>query len=139
MEVVLFHIRTRPDVDETEYGRAFEHMVTLVSEMPGFSCLEGFSGEDGRELAVARFESEDAIAAWRDHPEHVRTRQRGREEFFAEYDITIATVSRHYSWTSEAIPSTTPEGEVATPPGEQGLATRHDGHARSGRPLGGTR
>ncbi|MBV8542540.1 MAG: antibiotic biosynthesis monooxygenase [Pseudonocardiales bacterium] len=98
MEIVLFHIRTRPDINEQEYQRTFEDMMTLVSKIPGFVGIEGFSGEDGSELAIARFDSPEAIAAWRDQPEHIRTRQRGREEFFAAYDITIATVSRHYDW-----------------------------------------
>ncbi len=99
MEVVLFHIRTRPDIDEVEYLRVFERMVELVLEIPGFVSIEVFTGEDGSELAVARFESEEAIAAWRDHPEHVQTRQRGRHEWFASYDITIATVARQYNWS----------------------------------------
>jgi heme-degrading monooxygenase HmoA len=108
MDIVLFRIRTRDDIDQEEYQRAFERMLELVSEMPGFLGIEGFAGEDGSELAVARFDSPEAIAAWRDHPEHVRTRQRGREEFFASYEITIATVSRHYDWSL----SPSPEVEV---------------------------
>jgi len=99
MEIVLFHIRTRPDINEQEYQRAFERMLKLVSEIQGFIGIEGFSAEDGSELAVARFDSPEAIATWRDQLEHVRTQQRGREEFFAAYDITIATVWRHYDWS----------------------------------------
>jgi hypothetical protein len=30
-------------------------MLELVSGMPGFVGIEGFSGEDGSELAIARF------------------------------------------------------------------------------------
>lgn len=100
MEVVLFHIHTRPDIDEQEYQRTFEHMLELVSQVPGFQGIDGYQGEDGSELAVARFESAEAIAAWRDEPEHVRTRQRGRDEFFSAYEITIASVWRHYEWSS---------------------------------------
>ncbi|MDT7770553.1 MAG: hypothetical protein QOI30_3570 [Mycobacterium sp.] len=100
MEIVLFHIKTREGLDQQEYQEAFERMLELVSESPGFVSIEGFTGEDGSELAVARFESADAIALWRDQPEHVRTRQRGRDEFFASYDITIATVWKHYDWTA---------------------------------------
>lgn len=99
MEIVLFHIRTRPDINQQEYQRAFEQMLEQVALIPGFIGIEGFSGEDGRELAVARFDSAEAIATWRDQPDHVRTRQRGREEFFEAYDITIATVWRHYDWS----------------------------------------
>jgi heme-degrading monooxygenase HmoA len=100
MEIVLFHINTREGLDEQEYQKTFERMLELVSEVPGFVSIDGFTGEDGSELAVARFESADAIAHWRDQPEHVRTQQRGRDEFFASYDITIATVWKQYGWTA---------------------------------------
>lgn len=99
MEIVLFRIRTRPDVDEAAYGEAFEHLLERVNEVPGFVDITGYTGEDGSELAVARFETPEAIARWRDDPDHAATRRRGREEFFDAYDITIATVWRHYDWS----------------------------------------
>jgi heme-degrading monooxygenase HmoA len=98
MHIVLFHIRTRPDLDEAAYEQAFEEMMAAVSTMPGFVSIGGFAGDDGSELAVVRFESEDAIRAWRNHPDHVRTRDRGREEFFDSYEITVAEVTRAYEW-----------------------------------------
>jgi heme-degrading monooxygenase HmoA len=98
MEIVLFKIHTRENIDKGEYEAAFERMLALVSEIPGFVGIEGYGGEDGSELAVARFENPEAIAAWRDQPEHAATRERGRSEFFESYDITIATVNRHYDW-----------------------------------------
>lgn len=98
MEIVLFRITTRDDVDTQEYERAFEHMLALVAEEPGFVDIVGYVGEDGTELAVARFETPESIVRWHDHPEHLRTQQRGRDEFFDAYDITIATVHRHYDW-----------------------------------------
>lgn len=101
MEVVLFRIRTRQNVDQAEYVRSYERMVRLVREIPGFVSVEEFASEDGTELAVARFENTDAIDAWREQPDHVLTRQRGREEFFASYEITIATVHRQYGWSHD--------------------------------------
>jgi heme-degrading monooxygenase HmoA len=98
MEIVLFKIHTRKSIDTAEYEAAFERMLALVSEIPGFVDIEGYEGEDGSELAVARFENPEAIAAWRDQAEHAATRERGRSEFFESYDITIATVNRHYDW-----------------------------------------
>ena len=98
MEIVLFKIRTRPDLDAEEYQRTFERMLELVSAIPGFAGIEGYAGEDGSELAVARFTSPEAIAQWRDQPDHQLTQERGRDEFFAAYDITIATVWREFGW-----------------------------------------
>lgn len=98
MYVVLFRIRTRGDIDESEYGATFAKMLEYVSQLSGFIGIEGFAAEDGAELAVALFDSLETITEWRDHPEHVKTRERGRTEFFSEYDITIAHVERQYSW-----------------------------------------
>ena len=118
MEVVLFKIRTRDDVDVAEYGAAFLRMMELVQTIPGYVSFDGYTGEDGSELAVAMFEDEGAIEAWRDQPEHVATRKRGKEEFFASYDITIATVSRRYDWPPEARPAGMSTRSSAPPGGD---------------------
>jgi heme-degrading monooxygenase HmoA len=98
MEIVLFHIRTKEGIDTEEYNRAFEQMLAIVSQSPGFLGIEGFTGEDGSELAIARFDSPESVLAWKNQPDHVIVQQRGRDEFFAKYDITVATVSRQYGW-----------------------------------------
>jgi heme-degrading monooxygenase HmoA len=102
MEIVLFRIRTRSDIDQSAYEREFGRMLECASTVPGFVGIEGFAGEDGSELAVATFDSPEAVDAWREHPEHVLTRERGRAEFFSSYDITVTTVNRHYDWTEPA-------------------------------------
>src|SRR4051812_35421160 len=102
MEIVLFRIRTRPDIDEKAYTDTFERMLPLVSKQAGFVSLEVFVGEGGDEVVLATFEDEEAICRWRDQPEHVEARRRGREEFFAAYGITIATVRRQYHWSLES-------------------------------------
>ena len=98
MEIVLFRIRPRQDVDQEAYGAAYARMVELVQDIDGFVSVEEFASVDGIELAVARFENTEAIDAWREQPEHVQTRERGRKEFFAAYEITIATVHKQYDW-----------------------------------------
>ena len=101
MKVVLFRIRVREDIDQAEYERTFERMLELVSTVPGFRSIEGFAGEDGSELAVAWFDSDESIAEWKQHPQHLVTQERGRTEFFSAYDITIAEVDRRYGWPSK--------------------------------------
>ena len=102
MKVVLFKIRVREDIDQAEYERTFEQMLELVSTVPGFRSIEGFAGEDGSELAVAWFDSDESIAEWKQHPQHLVTQERGRTEFFSAYDITIAEVVRRYGWPHPA-------------------------------------
>jgi heme-degrading monooxygenase HmoA len=53
---------------------------------------------EGGELLVARFESHEALAAWRNHPEHQAAQQRGRERFFAHYKIEVCESVRAYEF-----------------------------------------
>jgi hypothetical protein len=45
-------------------------------------------------LAVPRFESEEALAAWRDHPENAATQEQGRDLFFEDYWIDVCSTIR---------------------------------------------
>lgn len=101
MMIVLFEHRLRADIDKAEYDRASERMAELASQMPGFISINGYAAEDGGVLAVVRFESEEALEAWRKHPEHVKTQERAREAFYESYKITVASsIVREYSFPS---------------------------------------
>lgn len=102
VKVVLFRIHPRGDIDAGAYQQTFERMLELVQEVPGFRGIEGFAAEDGTELAVAWFDSDQAIAEWQQQPEHLAAQERARREFFTSYDITIADVARQYEWPGDA-------------------------------------
>ena len=46
-----------------------------------------------------RFESLEALRAWREHPEHLVAQARGRSEFFASYQVEVCEVVRAYDFT----------------------------------------
>ena len=48
-----------------------------------------------------RFEDEQALAAWRDHPDHAETHRRGVEEVYATYQVEICQRVRDASFTWE--------------------------------------
>lgn len=99
MVIVLFKFRLRADIDMAEWEQTFVRMLGLASEMPGFVSVETYGAEDGAGLAVARFESEEALQAWKAHPEHVLTQARGREAFFDSYHMTVSTsIIREYDF-----------------------------------------
>jgi heme-degrading monooxygenase HmoA len=97
MVVVVFSIRLRSDVETSEYEEAAARMVELVNNMPGFLGMD-YAPTEGGELLVARFESHEALDAWRNHPEHRETQERGRERFFAGYQIEICETVRSYEF-----------------------------------------
>ena len=98
MVIALFEFRLRADIDLVEWEQTFERMVALASEAPGLVSIDAYASPDGMRLAVVRFESDDALQAWKNHPEHLRAQGRGREEFFDEYKVTVASsVVREYA------------------------------------------
>lgn len=69
-------------------------MYGVVSRHPGFLSAKSFKAADGEELTVYRFASEEALEAWRTHPEHVETMKRGHPESYASGFLQICKVIR---------------------------------------------
>jgi heme-degrading monooxygenase HmoA len=97
MVVVVFKIQHRPDLPVAEYDKAGARMLDLVSQMPGFLGMD-YAEVEGGELLVVRFESHEALEAWRTHPEHQETQRVGRERFFQSYRIEVCDTVRAYDF-----------------------------------------
>lgn len=92
--VVIGDLKLREGVPLDEYGRLGERMYDIVSRLPGFLSVKSFKAADGEELTLFRFASEEALEAWRTHPEHVETMKRGHAEFYASGFLQICKVIR---------------------------------------------
>ena len=97
MVLVVFKIALRPDLPQSEYEEAGARMVELVSGLHGFVGMD-YAPIEGGELLIARFESHEALSRWREHPEHVRTQQLGRERYFQNYQIEVCELVRAYDF-----------------------------------------
>jgi heme-degrading monooxygenase HmoA len=93
--VVVFRSRLIPGT-ESEIQALGMRMYQFASEMPGFISYKDFSAEDGEAAAIVEFDSLESLAAWRDHPEHLLAKERGKREFFSEYQIQICPVLKEY-------------------------------------------
>ena len=91
--VVLFRSRLREPLDP-RYPAMAERMQKLAEAMPGFRSFRFFQAPDGERLSVIAFDSEEHLAAWRDHPEHREAQRLGREVFYAEYHIQVLSPLR---------------------------------------------
>ena len=91
---VIFSSRRR-DGDHGYAGTA-QHMDQLVARQPGFLGSESSRGADGFGITVAYFDSEAAIAAWRDNAVHASARERGRNAWYEHFELRIARVERAY-------------------------------------------
>ncbi|WP_441238377.1 antibiotic biosynthesis monooxygenase family protein [Bradyrhizobium sp. 930_D9_N1_4] len=92
--VVIGDLKLRDGAQAEEYDRLGERMYNTVSGLPGFLSVKSFKADDGEELTVFRFASEEALEAWRTHPEHVETMKRGHAEFYASGFLQICKVIR---------------------------------------------
>ena len=85
--------------DPAGYESSAQRMVELAQQQPGYLGVESTRGNDGFGITVSYWESEEAIAAWRRHFEHAATRERGRSDWYGQYELRVAKVERAYGWS----------------------------------------
>jgi heme-degrading monooxygenase HmoA len=100
MIVTVFRSRLRPDVRE-EYVALANRMNELARTMPGYISHKGFFADDGERVTIVEFESEEAMRAWRMHPEHREAQKLGRERFYDGYSIQVCEVKREANFERE--------------------------------------
>lgn len=93
------HSRSGADGPPDGYDRTAEAMVELAREQPGFLGVESARNPDGFGITVSYWDSLEAIASWKNHPEHRRAQQMGREAFYSSYDVRVCTVERGYKYS----------------------------------------
>jgi len=90
--VIFTSLRTSDD--QEGYTRASERMARLAEAQPGFLGVE--SAREGLGLTVSYWATEADAAAWKQVAEHLLARRRGREVWYADYAVRVATVTRAY-------------------------------------------
>ncbi len=101
--VVIFKTHLRDGADVEEYERTSRRMHDLVEEIPGFISIKGYTSEDGEDIDIVRFENEKALEAWRTQPEHRKTQERGRQEFYDRYSVQACKVVREYEFRLDSL------------------------------------
>lgn len=70
-----------------EYEVTAVRIEALARTVPGFVSIKTFAAEDGERVSIVKFESRDAMNAWRMHPEHMEAQQLGREKYYTEFSV----------------------------------------------------
>jgi heme-degrading monooxygenase HmoA len=106
---VIFRNRVVPGAAVAEeYEKLSARMRELAEAMPGFLGIKSYVADDGENVSISRFESEAALSAWREHPEHREAQRIGRERIYAMYAIEVTSVIRSGGFDS-ALSSESPE------------------------------
>ena len=97
MVVVVFKSRVRPENAQAYYALS-DKMEAIARSMPGFVSIKGYSAEDGEHVSIHEWKTVEQLRAWREHPEHKRTQQLGRDQFYGEYTLYVCDSPRTSHW-----------------------------------------
>ena len=93
MIAVIFEVWPKPEHRQKYFDLAAE-LRPILETIDGFISVERFESltEPGKILSLSIFRDEDAVAAWRNTPEHRVTQGTGRAQIFKNYRLRIAGV-----------------------------------------------
>ncbi len=94
--VVFTSLRTEGDQG---YARMAERMDRLAQEQPGYLGIEAARDAGGLGITVSYWVDDAAAAAWKQVAEHLVAQERGRDVWYADYRVRVATVTRAYGPT----------------------------------------
>jgi len=97
--VIFTSLRTAGD---RGYAAAAAAMEALARQQPGFLGLE--SARDGVGITVSYWRDEAAGRAWKQVAEHLVVQQTGRELWYSDYRVRVATVTRDSGLDSSTFP-----------------------------------
>ena len=97
MIAIIFEV-TPHDGKQEEYLSIAASMRSLVEQVDGFVSVERFQSltTPGKLLSISFFESEAAVAEWRQLAEHRSAQDAGRKRIFSDYRIRVLSVMRDY-------------------------------------------
>ncbi len=101
--IILGDLEMREDASMDEYNKLLGQMYKIVSAMPGFQSVKKYTAADGETVSIYRFESEEALEAWRTQPDHVKAMERGHAEFYAAGNLQICKVIREVGFKKPRI------------------------------------
>lgn len=97
MIVVVFRARRRAE-NEAAYFDEAARIGEIARTQPGYVSHKGFRAPDGENVTIVEFETMADVERWARHPDHIAAKRRGIAEFYEQYSIQIAEVTRTSSW-----------------------------------------
>lgn len=83
---------------EPGYANAAEHMLTLAAQQPGFLGVHSVRDATGLGITVSYWQSPEHIKAWRENDEHSAIRERGRADWYENYQLQVCKIERAYQF-----------------------------------------
>jgi heme-degrading monooxygenase HmoA len=94
--VIFTSLRTPGDAG---YGETAAAMEALAAKQPGYLGIESAREGDGLGITVSYWRDEDAARGWKRVAEHLLAQKMGRETWYQQYRVRVATIEREYGFT----------------------------------------
>lgn len=86
---------TRTDGDHG-YDQTADRMMELAAQQAGYLGVDSARGADGLGITVSYWDSEESIARWKRHAEHLQAQENGQSVWYRDYQVRVAKVERAY-------------------------------------------
>lgn len=98
MVVVVFEVVMKEGRSQ-EYFDIAARLRPELEQIDGFISVERFESmaTPDRYVSISFWRDEAAVQAWREHAEHRWAQEHGKEEIFADFRISVASVARQYT------------------------------------------
>lgn len=80
----------------TDYIETAERMEVLAKEQKGYLGIESARSDLG--ITVSYWKDLEAITQWKNNVDHTEVRNRGREQWYKQYQLRICKVEREYGF-----------------------------------------
>jgi heme-degrading monooxygenase HmoA len=99
--VAVIFTSSRTDGDQG-YGVMSASMESLAQEQPGYLGIES-ARDAGSGITVSYWADHDAARAWKQVAAHLVAQRRGRDVWYQDYRVRVATVEREYGSASSEL------------------------------------
>ena len=91
--VAVMFTSLRTDGDNG-YAAMSARMDELAARQPGYLGIE--AAREGLGITVSYWVDEESARAWKEAAAHLVAQQRGRDTWYSDYRVRVATVTRDY-------------------------------------------
>ena len=97
MVIVVFEV-SMAESEKQRYMDLAAELRAALDKIDGFISVERFQSmaTAGKYVSLSFWRDEDAVRAWREHPEHGTAQIFGKNNLFSDYRITVGQVLRSY-------------------------------------------
>ena len=83
------------------YDATAQRMAELAATMPGYLGMESTKDGQGFGITLAFFDTAENIANWKRQSEHLAAQERGRKDWYSQYELRVAKVERAYGFVAK--------------------------------------